>query len=127
TDASAIGIDAEPNGPLPDGVLRQVALPAEEDRLGALATGDPAVHWDRLLFSAKESVFKTWYPLTGRELDFREAELTFDPAGGTFSARLLVPGPVVGGRSVDTFTGRWTAGNGLVVTAIALPAPAPSG
>ncbi|MFJ7062013.1 4'-phosphopantetheinyl transferase superfamily protein [Streptomyces microflavus] len=37
----------------------------------------------RLLFSAKESVFKVWYPLTGRELDFSEAEIGFAPAGRT--------------------------------------------
>jgi 4'-phosphopantetheinyl transferase EntD len=127
TTAASIGIDAEPNGPLPAGVLDQIALPAERDRLGGLAARHPSTHWDRLLFSAKESVFKTWYPLTGRELDFCEADLTIAPTDGTFTARLLVPGPVVAGRRIDMFTGRWAAGNGLVVTAIALPAPTSSG
>ncbi|MCD9145218.1 4'-phosphopantetheinyl transferase family protein [Streptomyces albireticuli] len=126
-DATSIGIDAEPNGPLPEGVLESIALPAERAWVRALAARRPEVSWDRLLFSAKESVFKTWYPLTGRELDFVEAELEADPDAGTFSARLLVPGPVVGGRRLDGFTGRWLADRGLVVTAIALEAsPAPS-
>ncbi|MEU5427485.1 4'-phosphopantetheinyl transferase superfamily protein [Streptomyces olivoreticuli] len=119
-DAVSIGIDAEPNGPLPEGVLEAIALPGERSRLAGLAARRPEVFWDRMLFSAKESVFKTWYPLTGQELDFSEAELEFDPDAQTFSARLLVPGPVVGGRRLDGFTGRWLADEGLVVTAIAL-------
>ncbi|MEU2871777.1 4'-phosphopantetheinyl transferase superfamily protein [Streptomyces olivoreticuli] len=118
-DAVSIGIDAEPNGPLPEGVLEAIALPVERSRLAGLAARRPEVSWDRMLFSAKESVFKTWYPLTGQELDFSEAELEFDPDAQTFSARLLVPGPVVGGRRLDGFTGRWLADEGLVVTAIA--------
>lgn len=124
-DLASLGIDAEPHGPLPDGVLGAVSLPEERDRLQRLAATHPGIHWDRLLFSAKESVFKTWYPLTCLELDFCEAELTIDPSEGTFSARLLVPGPVVGGHRLDTFTGRWAAGNGLVVTVITVPATAP--
>jgi 4'-phosphopantetheinyl transferase EntD len=120
SDTLAIGIDAEPNGPLPDGVLAAVALPRERAQVRALGGTDPEVRWDRLLFSAKESVFKTWYPLTGRELDFDEADIELDPAAGTFTARLLVPGPVVAGRPLDGFTGRWLARDGLVVTAITL-------
>ncbi|MEV5505184.1 4'-phosphopantetheinyl transferase family protein [Streptomyces orinoci] len=123
-DAASLGIDAEPHGPLPDGVLRVVSLESERTHLARLAAERPEVHWDRLLFSAKESVFKTWYPLTERELDFSEAELSIDAAAGTFEARLLVPGPVVGGERLAGFTGRWLVDRGLVVTAIALPAPA---
>ncbi|MFI1258030.1 4'-phosphopantetheinyl transferase [Streptomyces netropsis] len=120
-DAASIGIDAEPDGPLPEGVLDIIALPSELRWIHARAAAGPGVHWDRLLFSMKESVFKTWYPLTGRELDFSEAEIDVDPDARTFSARLLVPGPVVAGRRMDGFSGRWTAGSGLVVTAIVLP------
>lgn len=121
-DAVSIGIDAEPDAPLPDGVLDAISLPAERTQLAELAARRPEVAWDRMLFSAKESVFKTWYPLTAQELDFSEAELSFDAAGGAFSARLLVPGPVVGGCRLEGFTGRWLAAEGLVVTAIALMA-----
>ncbi|GGY08549.1 4'-phosphopantetheinyl transferase family protein [Streptomyces hiroshimensis] len=124
---ASVGIDAEPNGPLPEGVLGVIALPSERAAVQRLAAERPGVHWDRLLFSAKESVFKTWYPLTGQELDFVEAELEIDPGARTFSARLLVPGPVVGGVRLGGFTGRWAAGGGFVLTAVALPAPAPAG
>ncbi|MFJ6574910.1 4'-phosphopantetheinyl transferase [Streptomyces sp. NPDC091368] len=127
TDVHALGIDAEPAAPLPEGVLDGVSLPAERAHLDALAARTPGVPWDRLLFSAKESVFKTWYPLTRTELGFDEATVAFDPAPdapsrtGTFTARLLVPGPVVGGVRRDRFTGRWLVREGLVLTAVVLP------
>ncbi|AJE81281.1 MULTISPECIES: 4'-phosphopantetheinyl transferase [Streptomyces] len=124
TDLTSLGIDAEPNLPLPEGVLEVVARPAETARLAELARSHPAVSWDRLLFSAKESVFKTWYPLTGLELDFEEAELDIDPEAGTFRARLQVPGPLVAGERLDVFEGKWLARRGFVVTAIALEAAA---
>ncbi|MGK4578830.1 4'-phosphopantetheinyl transferase family protein [Kitasatospora sp. HPMI-4] len=112
-----IGIDAEPNAPLREGVLEAIARPEELPRLRELAATDPAVSVDRLLFSAKESVYKAWFPLMGVMLDFSEATLAFG-ADGTFTARLLVPGPVVEGRRLPGFEGRWLAEDGLVVTAI---------
>ncbi|MGW0521546.1 4'-phosphopantetheinyl transferase family protein [Crossiella sp. NPDC003009] len=110
-----IGIDAEPHAPLPDGVLEAVSLPEERSWLNTLSRTDPEVHWDRLLFSAKESVYKAWFPLARRWLGFEEARLTVHPSGRTFRADLLVPGPVEG------FSGRWLVADGLVVTTIAVP------
>nr|WP_202555929.1 4'-phosphopantetheinyl transferase superfamily protein [Streptomyces sp. SID4950] len=128
TDLASVGIDAEPNGPLPDGVEETVALPAEAARLRALAERVPEVHWDRLLFSAKESVYKAWFPLTRLWLDFSEAdiEIALDPGErtrGTFRAELLVPGPVLAGHRIGHFDGRWSVRRGIVATAIAVPHP----
>ncbi|MEV0425895.1 4'-phosphopantetheinyl transferase superfamily protein [Micromonospora sp. NPDC050495] len=120
------GIDAEPNEPLPAGVLDSIALPEERSRVAELLRREPAVRWDRLLFSIKESVYKAWYPLTGRWLDFEEADVTVDPAAGTFRARLLVPPPALpDGRPLGGFTGRWLARRGLVLAAIAVPVAGP--
>ncbi|MET8909936.1 4'-phosphopantetheinyl transferase superfamily protein [Micromonospora sp. NPDC004551] len=119
---ASVGVDAEPHATLPDGVLEAIALPAERARTAALAATDAAVRWDRLLFSAKESVYKAWFPLTHRWLDFAEADITLDP-GGTFAARLLVPGPRLGGTELTTFHGRFLVGQGLVLTAVAVAAP----
>lgn len=116
-----VGIDAEPNEPLRDrGVLRLIALPEEQEMLAGLVASHPGVAWERLLFSAKESVYKVWFPLTSKWLDFEEARLTIDPEGRTFDAELLVPGPVVDGVKVQRFRGRWVASEGLLVTAISL-------
>lgn len=124
-DLASLGIDAEPHSALPEGVQEAIALPAEEARLRRLVADHPSVHWDRLLFSAKESVYKAWFPLTGRWLDFAEAdiEVSVDPGGrsGALRAALLVPGPVVDGRRVDAFEGRWTVRQGLVATAMSVP------
>jgi 4'-phosphopantetheinyl transferase EntD len=122
-DLVSLGIDAEPHDRLPDGVLDVTAVPAERERLQDLAQSHPSVHWDRLLFSAKESVYKAWFPLTGKWLDFLEADITIAPgrASGGFRARLLVPGPLVGGRRIEAFDGRWTTRRGLVATAVVVP------
>ena len=82
----SIGIDAEPNEPLPDGVIREVAL---EDEIRALESlTSEHVNWDRLLFCAKESVFKAWYPIMKCWLGFEEAYVTIDPITMSFQAQI---------------------------------------
>jgi len=145
SDVTAIGLDAEPNGPLPGGVLEVVSRSAERDRLAALADlaaerpGQPGVCWDRLLFSAKESVYKAWFPLTGTWLGFEDADVTIKP-DGTFTAHLVTPArptppaasPSPAATPLDAapppagFTGRWLAAVGLVLTAIVVPAREPA-
>lgn len=118
---TSIGIDAEPHGPLPDGVRDAVTVPGEPDMLAELTAADPKISWDRVLFSAKESVYKAWYPLTGRWLGFDDARLSIDPGAGTFSARLLVDGTRTdGGPPLTRLTGRHAVTGGLVVTAVFL-------
>jgi 4'-phosphopantetheinyl transferase EntD len=116
-DRVTIGIDAEPNEPLPAGVLDTIALPRERARLLAAAS-DPGVCWDRLLFSAKESVYKAWFPLTGTWLGFEEADIIFEPATATFAACLLVPGLTIAGRPCRELTGRFVVLDNLVLTAV---------
>jgi 4'-phosphopantetheinyl transferase EntD len=116
-DVMTIGLDAEPHDKLPDGVLDAISTPAERARIAALTAAVPSVCWDRLLFSAKESVYKAWFPLTGRWLGFEEAAVDFDPVQRTFTARLLVEGPVVNGAVLTRFEGRWLVSNGLVAAA----------
>ncbi|OHV42323.1 4-phosphopantetheinyl transferase [Parafrankia colletiae] len=139
----SVGIDAEPNEATPGGVLREISLPQERDLLAELGRAHSQVCWDRLLFSAKESVYKAWFPLARRWLGFDDAELvltvddpvddtpvaasvTGSPTGGgvtargQFRARLLVPGPDLPTGELTGFTGRWVVGRGLIVTAIAV-------
>jgi 4'-phosphopantetheinyl transferase EntD len=121
-EVAAIGIDAEPHAPLPDGVGDVVASQAELRALAELAAAAPGVSWDKLLFSAKEATYKAWFPLTQRWLGFEDAAISINPADGTFISRLLVPGPVLRGRQLTEFSGRWLAADGLVITSIAVPA-----
>ncbi len=123
-DLVSLGIDAEPCAPLPDGVAEQVTLAEERALLAGLASSDPAIHWDRLLFSAKESVYKAWYPLTGRWLGFEDACLFIDPIASVFSARILVRGlHTHRGPPLTEMTGRFLVRQGLVVTAACVTAP----
>jgi enterobactin synthetase component D / holo-[acyl-carrier protein] synthase len=118
-DVVSLGVDAEPNEALPDhGMLELIALDEERARLGELAAGIPGICWDRLLFSAKESVYKAWFPLARRWLGFESADIIIDPRAGTFTARLLVPGPLVGGTPLTMLNGGWLVDHGLLVTAI---------
>ena len=112
------------HAPLPDGLIGDIARPEELLRLRRLRADAPAVQWDRLLFSAKESVYKAWFPLARRWLGFEDALLDFEPQAedlGTFEANLLVDGPLVHGSPLTSFSGRWTVREGLVLTAIAVP------
>jgi 4'-phosphopantetheinyl transferase EntD len=120
TDIHTVGIDAEPHATLPEGVLGMIARPEEQTMLTALTAADSSVHWDRMLFCAKETVYKAWYPLTRKWLGFEEASIAL-AQDGTFAAKLMVPGPVVAGEQLDGFTGRWIVGDGLVITAIVIP------
>jgi 4'-phosphopantetheinyl transferase EntD len=128
-DLCTLGIDAEPHQPLPPGVLDIIALDEERDDLAKLTATDRTTCWDRLMFCAKEAVYKAWFPLAREWLGFEDAAITIisgpgDPAEGTFSARLLVPGPSIAGERLTGLNGRWLRRNGLVITTIALPARA---
>ncbi|MGA9872329.1 MAG: 4'-phosphopantetheinyl transferase superfamily protein, partial [Rhodococcus sp. (in: high G+C Gram-positive bacteria)] len=120
----SVGIDAEPHGPLPDGVLDAVSVAAERDWLTTVDSAE--MHWDRLLFCAKEATYKAWEPLTGRWLGFEDAHITFektstgDVHSGTFHSELLVPGNTLDGPPLTSFDGRWLVEEGLIVTAIAV-------
>jgi len=122
-DVVSLGVDAEPNETLPNhGLLELIALDEERVRLADLTARMSGICWDRLIFSAKESVYKAWFPLTKRWLGFESADILIDPRAGTFTARLLVPGPLVNGSPLTRLNGRWLADHGLVVTAVVVPA-----
>ena len=121
TDLASVGIDAEPDDELPAGVQDVVTTGGEPAHLLELTAADPSVHWGRLLFSAKESVYKAWFPLTGRWLAFEDARVSVDPAAGTFTAVLLVDGTRTdGGPPLTRLHGRFVATNGLIVTAVSV-------
>lgn len=114
-DVRSVGVDAEVHAPLPVGVLEAIAGPAERRALLAHPAG---TCWDRLLFSAKEAVFKAWFPLIGRELGCEDFEVRINPRDRTFGTRLLVAAPSLGDELPPHFHGRWRAAGGIVATAV---------
>ena len=117
---SAIGIDAEPDAPLPDGVLDLVATPAEQERLTATRRVPGGPNWDRLLFSAKEAVYKAWFPLVGEWLDHQQAEILINPHDQTFEAQLSRDGLIIDSRQIHRLHGRWICKQGILITAVVL-------
>lgn len=117
----SVGVDAEPHDVLPERVLEAISLP---DERRAIATLPARLHWDRILFCAKEATYKAWYPLTGRWLGFEDAHITFDVdaggATGTFVSRILVDPAARSGPPLTELAGRWSVSDGLALTAIVL-------
>ena len=115
----SVGVDAEPHDVLPDGVLDAISLPAERAELAALPSG---LHWDRILFCAKEATYKAWFPLTKRWLGFEDAHIIFgvDDSGsaGSFESTILIDGATLSGPPLSTLSGRWSVDRELVLTAI---------
>jgi 4'-phosphopantetheinyl transferase EntD len=107
-----IGIDAEPHAPVPGDALELIAREEERTHLRALEDADPSLHWSRILFCAKEAVYKAWFPLTRRWLEFADLSTMLRP-DGTFSARLRVAAPL----DLCSFRGRWAVAHGLIVAA----------
>ncbi len=119
----SVGIDAEPHDVLPDGVLNAISLPEERHEMTTLPAG---LHWDRILFCAKEATYKAWFPLTKRWLGFEDAHIVFDldpPDGettGVFVSKILIDGQTLDGPPLTALRGRWSVERGLVLTAIVL-------
>jgi 4'-phosphopantetheinyl transferase EntD len=120
-EVRSIGIDAEPHGVLPNGVLDAISLPEERSALATLPAG---LHWDRILFCAKEATYKAWFPLTHRWLGFEDAHISFTVDGtgrtGRFVSKVLIDPAAESGPPLTTLEGRWLVRDGLALTAIVL-------
>lgn len=100
-----IGVDVEPAAPLPCD-LRPEILHGRDLNESGLDDGLAA----RIIFSAKESLFKAQFPSTGLWLDFEDAAITLHASG--FAARIL-----------DLkIAGRWAIVEGVVLSALWLSA-----
>jgi 4'-phosphopantetheinyl transferase EntD len=112
-----IGIDAELDSVLPDGLLDLVASEQERAWMARQPGPEP---WDRLLFSAKESVYKALYPLTRRWLDFADVQVTFLPDAYSFAATVR-PEMSACAQEAGLLRGRYLRRDGLILTALLVP------
>ena len=83
----ALGIDVELLRPLEPGVRDQIMIDTELPQLDGL---DPEIPWPCVVFSAKEALYKAWYPIAKRWLDFHEVAVRLDVTRGRFEAEMLV-------------------------------------
>jgi 4'-phosphopantetheinyl transferase EntD len=114
---SGLGIDAEPRLPLPSELWPRV-LDDQEQR-EALATTEPGIH-ARLVFSAKETTYKTLYPIIRQFLEFSDVHIQTQFEQGIFFANLV--GPAANFYPVQNqLIGRLVIDSELIVTTMMLP------
>jgi len=109
-----LGVDVEPALPLPENLLSRICRDEEIARLGAfraLSAGVAA----RLVFSAKEALYKCQFPVTRSFLGFEEVTVELEE-DGRFSARVLLPLPEL--ASTPILPGRWSCRDGFLLTAV---------
>lgn len=110
-----IGIDIEMVQPLPAGVLEMICTPLEREWVDAQGADH---QWGTLLFAAKECVYKIWYPIVGRWLDFKDVTVTVDRDSHEFEIEFISASDR---RSIGTLPiGRFACQNGMVHSALAL-------
>lgn len=80
----AIGVDLEPAVPLDADLVHRVCRPEELERL---ATSGALPKQAKLVFSAKESVYKCIAPRTGLFLEFEDVEILLDARTQRFQVR----------------------------------------
>ncbi|MDR1442214.1 MAG: 4'-phosphopantetheinyl transferase superfamily protein [Bifidobacteriaceae bacterium] len=112
-----IGIDVEPNRPNPPGVLEYVACERELSSLETLRHADDTVSWDRLLFSAKESYYKSWYPVTRRWIGFLDAVVDLG-TDGSFRVSLRSGSDIDCPPELQNAKGKWTRFGGYLLTSV---------
>ena len=88
-----------------------MAVEAEHAWVGTDAGGG-VVNADRLLFTIKEAIYKTWFPVAQRWLGFDDAYVAIDAARAEFEARILIDGPI------SEVHGRYASVDGIVIAAI---------
>ena len=71
-DDGALGIDLETTQPGSVDIARRILRPEEATRMAHLSHAD-RLHRVRLVFSAKEAIYKAGYPLCSRFFGFQEA------------------------------------------------------
>ena len=115
-DLCSVGLDAEPHAALPDDVREFVLRDEERARLSSWMQLRPHLHWDRIVFCAKEAVYKAWFPLTRRWLEFADVSVSLH-VNGSFRAQVSAPHPPIAGVDLQSFGGQWRVDRGLIVAA----------
>jgi 4'-phosphopantetheinyl transferase EntD len=119
---AGIGLDAERDEPLSERAAARICGKGELAALRALPGRTPEL-WAAVVFSAKETLYKAYFPLTGFFIGFRDAMISLFPEAddaGRFEARLLRrDAPNAAGQR--RFAGRYASDGARVITGLAIP------
>jgi 4'-phosphopantetheinyl transferase EntD len=112
SNTRGLGIDAEENAPLERDLEARVCTTGERRWLEPFRDDERGL-LGKVIFSAKEALYKCQYPLTHTYLDFHDVELRVDLGTATFSA--VAPPPLVARAR-----GRFVRTPGFIVTAASI-------
>jgi 4'-phosphopantetheinyl transferase EntD len=115
SEVRAIGIDLEPSTPLKESIVNRICTPAEREWLSKVPDSRLMA---KVVFSAKEAIYKCQYPLTREFLGFQAVTLHLDD--GVFRAVFQQDAGEF--RYGDSISGRYLIEEGVVATACALGA-----
>lgn len=122
---AGLGLDAEVGTELEPSLVPFVCLPQEIEALRALPGLTPG-EGAKLVFSAKESAYKCYFPLVHHFLEFHDVEIVLEPESpraGSFTARVLRGPPApVSPLTVSCFRGRFVRDEARVYTGVTLVA-----
>lgn len=118
THIAGLGIDVEDSATLEAGIKSLICRKSEEQWVSGVSKPD-CVDWAKIIFSAKESVYKCLFPLKNIYMDFREVEIEFDLENNEFFINLF---NLEIARFVEsyTMTGRFSHTNEYVYTSVEL-------
>lgn len=115
-DVGGLGIDLETDEPLDRQTLPLICRASERD---ALVHAKDELHRAKLIFSAKESIYKCLWPIVRHFVDFQDVGIRIEPATRSFAATewyASLPDPVIG-----SVRGRYLVRDGWILTAAWLP------
>lgn len=111
TGGRSLGLDIEQDTPLSRGLLTTICSDAEQRRI----VGADQLSLAKLVFSAKEAVYKAQYPLTKMLFGFDHIDITLDRPAKAFTATFLKPAGAF--ATGDMLQGRFGKTEGHLVTA----------
>ena len=116
-DVSGIGIDLESLSRVVDFNIRKHVCVEKEREFMESLTAEQANRYLRIIFSAKESIFKCFFPISQTYLYFQDAEIVIDDKNSEFS--FLLSKACTGITSAGfQHSGRFSIKDDLLLTSI---------
>ncbi len=114
SDMVGVGIDAETADPLKASLQRLIYTEAEAE-WARDREPPPGTDWGKVIFSAKEAVYKCVGPLAGRWIGLREVTLRVDADERAFTVS-ADPSAALEGFGMERIRGRYAVTGGLVLS-----------
>jgi len=111
SDLQALGIDLEIREPLDPPLIKMLCRPEELIWLNRSTAADG---FAKIIFSAKESLFKCVWPTLRRFIDFQDIEIRLESDFGRFTA--IAHSEEIPGDLIGQVQGRYTQTDALIIT-----------